>query len=81
MIRSQHPSLPRDASDLGFIRSSALICIKGRLDPVETPRKGQQRAAGVPVYCRWTPSLFTVEALEPCVSPVSADRQGQLIFT
>lgn len=45
------------------------------------PCLGQQNTAVVSAQWRQVQGLFTERSLKPCVSPVSADRKGQLIFT
>lgn len=42
---------------------------------------GQQNTAAASDQRRQVQGLCTERGLKPCVSPVSADRKGQLIFT
>lgn len=45
------------------------------------PCLDQQNMAAVSVQRRQVQGLCTERSLKPCVSPVSAHRKGQLIFT
>lgn len=72
-------ALPRDAPDLCFIRSSALTWLQRPGWAPLDPCKGQQRAAGVSVYCGRAPCVFSRDAEAPCVCPpsVKTARMGR----